>query len=316
MENSRRNKKRSKFFWPEIGLLILGVLGFKPELLYDILGITSHANTAASRPLNPNQSNGYQPTATNPLWTWGANALQAAASHAAGTYPAATPTYGVPAYVNASHQNYASQQNPQFQQPGPYADPSLAAYQQPYNATYPQSSWATATNGYAYAPNAANGYSGSGMTRVPPVDYQSTPASYPTQSRSSVPFSSTSSTTPNYNPTFGYTHGANVRKEGTLYDDPRTNFAQNSNYQYPTAQFPSNQFVPTQGSYSPTLSANASPWNGYTNTTNPNSGNTQNQYFWGAVDPRVNNSTRIGSQGGWVPNVPAYNPGPVGMGRF
>ncbi|MCU0719679.1 MAG: hypothetical protein MUC83_08250 [Pirellula sp.] len=339
MENSRRSKKRSKFFWPEIGLLILGVLGFKPEILYDILGFSNQSAYGTARPLIQQQPTSQQPLTSNPLLAWGVQAIQSAASQTTGGLPTATPPYGQtlqpqPPYYT----NQATAQNPPYQPPLNYGSYGNFQYQSAPTApgySYPNPNWAASNNGNSFIPTAAANLQGPGFAnRVPPADYQNTPASYPTPLRSTAPFPSTNTSAPTNNAAYGNTYGTNVRKEGTGYDDPRINFAQLNQAQlyepqysmqhYQSALATNNQFpyAPTaygaplpnsQPSYAPFATAQTPAYWNQTNQTLPHS---QDQYFWGATDPRVNNQPRPGTAGSWVPNVPAFNQGAGRVGRY
>jgi hypothetical protein len=302
MENSRRSKKRSKFFWPEIGLLILGVLGFKPDLLYDIIGIGSQSPHATTRPINQQQPISQQPLTSNPLLAWGVQAIQSAASQSLGGLPVASPPYGQNVQTQQPYYpNHAAVQSQPYQQQLNYGDygnlqyqpaPTVPGYYSP-NTNWPpntnlppSTNWVAANNNNSYPPAAATNYSGAGIaSRVPPADYQNTPASYPAQSRPSIPFPSTSAFDPYNNAPYGSNYGANVRKEETGY---QPYYASNGTGQS----------------------------HAYSNLPNQTPPHSQNQYFWGAVDPRVNNMQRAGTQGSWVPNVPASNLGAGRVGRY
>ncbi|MCU0710677.1 MAG: hypothetical protein MUC43_01365 [Pirellula sp.] len=270
MDNSRRSKKRSKFFWPEIGLLILGVLGFKPELLYSVLGVSSQSNQTTSRPANQLQPGGQHPLASNPLVVWGAQAIQSAASHASGVPSQQTfqPNYGAPQF-------------PQYQQPTYYAEHGSLPYQQAYQSqapAYQYGQWAANNNQQPSQPVA--NYSGTGFaSRVPPVDYQNTPAAYPPQPRANVPFPSTNGTS------------------GT--NQPYNSGLGNS---YP--------------SYNQPAAVGLAQGAGYPTMANQNLANSQNQYYWGSFDPRTNNNQQLGTQGTWIPNIPAPNMGTSRSGRY
>lgn len=334
MENSRRSKKRSKFFWPEIGLLLLGLLGFKPDLLFDVIGIGSQANYGTARPVNQLQPTNPQPLTSNPLLAWGIQAIQSAASHSMGGLPVAAPSFGQPAPTQQPYYpNYAVAQNPQYQQPLHYGDYGNQHYQMAPNAagySYPNANLAGTSTGNYYNPNSVGNYYGQGSSsRVPSVDYQTTPASYPSQLRTNAPFPSTTATPQPNISDYGNTYGANVRKEGAAYDDPRMYQAQQYQSQlnpspYPTYPYQTaqalNSYTPyTQTGYGipnsnpthyvPTASAQS---RAYPNGSNQISHPSQSQYYWGAVDPRSNNIQRQGTQGSWVPNVPASN---LGAGR-
>lgn len=343
MENSRRSKKRSKFFWPEIGLLILGVLGFKPDLLFDIVGVGNHSSYGTTRPANQQQPTGQQPLTSNPLLAWGVQAIQSAASQTMAGLPVAAPPHGQHLQTQQPYYpNYPTVQNPPYQQQLNYGDYGNPVYQSAPNApgySYPNANWSALNNNNYYVPTATANFPGPGSTnRVPPVDYQNTPTTYPAPLRPNTPFPSTNTTSQSINPAYGSNYGANVRKEGTGYTDPRLSQLQPNQAQYPapqyqTPQYPVSQYqtaiIPnSQPLYSPAANgvplysqpqyalAGVAQTQAYSNFPNQSVPQSQDQYFWGAVDPRVNSIQRAGTQGSWVPNVPASNPASGRTGRY
>lgn len=295
MENSRRSKKRSKFFWPEIGLLILGLLGFKPELLYNIFGVSTQSNYGTTRPINPQPTTSQQPLTSNPLLAWGFQAIQSAASQTMNGLPAinglpvGTLPQGQSLPTQGPYPHYAAVQNVPYQQPMNYTEYGYPTYQStPQAPTYPapNTNWVPGNPGNYYAPSAAANYAApSNSNRVPPAEYQNTPANFQNQARPAVPFPSTNAANPSSSPAYGDYYSANYNGQ------PPYNVAG-------------------------TITSPA-----YSNIPNQTALNQQSPYFWGAVDPRINTPPRqsiqsSGTQGSWVPNVPASNPGVGRVGRF
>jgi hypothetical protein len=336
MENSRRSKKRSKFFWPEIGLLILGLLGFKPELLYNIFGASNQSSYATTRPVNQQPHANQPPLTSNSLLAWGVQAIQSAASQTMSGLPVATQPHGQPLPTQQQYYpHYTAAQYPPYQQPMNYIDYGYSPYQAaPASSGYasPNSHWAATNNGNFFVPTAAANYPGSSASnRVPPAEYQNTPASFPNQAAPTAPFPSTNASGQSNAAPYGNIYGNNVRKEGTEYADPRLSSAP-----YNPAPYGPNLYG--QPPY-PTAGTTQTP--AYSNLPNQTASTMQGQYYWGAVDPRVNNSQRTGSQntgsqntgsqntgsqntgsqrlgtqGSWVPNVPAWTQGTGQAGRY
>lgn len=295
MENSRRSKKRSKFFWPEIGLLILGLLGFKPELLYSIFGVSTQSNYGTTRPVNPQPPTSQHPLTSNPLLAWGVQAIQSAASQTMNGLPSVNglPAATIPQVqslpTQPTYPHYAAVPNQTYQQPLNYTDYGFPTHQslpQVPNYPTPNPYWVPNNTGHYYTPTASANYATpSNSNRVPPADYQNTPANFQNQARPAVPFPSTNSVNPSIDPAYSSHYSANY------YGQPPYNVAG----------------YPTNPSYS--------------NLQNHTASNPQNPYFWNAVDPRVTNSQRAGAQsagtqGSWVPNVPNPNPGVSRVGRY
>ena len=295
MENSRRSKKRSKFFWPEIGLLILGLLGFKPDLLYNIFGVSTQSNYGATRPANSQPPASQHPLTTNPLLVWGVQAIQSAASQTMNGLPAvnglpnATLPLGQSLPTQSPYPHYAAVQNSPYQQSLNYSDYGYSAYHStPQIPSYPvpNPNWVPSNPGQYYTPTAAANYAApSNSNRVPPAEYQNTPANFQNQARPAVPFPSTDAVNQLSNPTNGNYHSANY------YSQPPYNFA----------------------------GYTANPT--YPNLPNQTASNSQGSYFWNAVDPRVTNTQRagapsVGTQGSWAPNVPTPNQSTGRVGRY
>ncbi|MFN7874308.1 MAG: hypothetical protein ACK5PB_03250 [Pirellula sp.] len=289
MENSRRSKKRSKFFWPEIGLLILGLLGFKPELLYNVFGASTQSNYGTTRPVNPQPPTSQHPLTSNPLLAWGAQAIQSAASQTMNGLPISYFPQGQSLQTQPAYPHYAAVQNLPYQQPMNYTDYAYPTYQStPQTPGYPSpnSNWVTGNPGNYYAPTAATNFAApSNSNRVPPVEYQNTPANFQNQTRPAVPFPSTNAVNQPSDPAYGNYYSANYNGQ------PPYNVAG-----YTTS--PTNSYLPNQTAF-----------------------NQQSPYFWGAVDPRVNNPQRTspqsaGTQGSWAPNAPTSNIGVGRVGRY
>jgi hypothetical protein len=306
MLQSRRSKKRLRFVWPEIGLLILGVLGFNPSLLFNAIGIdTEYASRAASSqstktpthqgtPSNPapsNQQNGWGTIAVTQqnlpsFVNWPSTARQLPAAQ---NFYQPSQAFYPNGNLNAAQQafNVNPQEYTRMQQ-------ALAAQQQSYYSS-PSQYWLT-PNQHSYLNQP--GYNVAGFTnpalgqgtasRVPPVDYQSNWVPQGSQPRTATPFPSTAFPSEN-------SFGANVRKEGMQWDASRQNLAGNP--------------------YVPVSSDSAQQWTTPTQQQSPAQNSPYyDRYIWGAVDPRASNNQRPATQGSWAPGVSP--PSPAGKSRL
>lgn len=312
MLQSRRSKKRTRFIWPEIGLLILGLLGFNPSLLFHAIGIdTEYASrVASSQPTKTTSQQGGQssPASQSSLALsyqpngWGTVAVpQQSFPHptnwpvAAQQLPPSQYLYQAPqAFYPNGNLNTAQQAFNANSQEYARMQQALAAQQQAYYSSPPQY-WAP-PNQQSY-PNQPS-YNMAGFTnpalgqgtasRVPPVDYQSNLATQGSQLRTAAPFPSTAFPTEN-------SFGTNVRKEGAQLDASRQNLAGN-----PYGAVPSG----------PTQQWTTSPQQQSQAQNSPQ----YDRYIWGAVDPRASNNQRPATQGSWAPGVSP--PSPAGTSRL
>ncbi|MCY3006049.1 MAG: hypothetical protein NTV29_08725 [Planctomycetota bacterium] len=147
----KRRRKKRRFYWVELGFLILGLIGLRPEILTELFPNNRPRPTANfySPVYNPAQTlhpanNGYDPSG-QPLLSY--------------SYPQA---YAAAAWSNPSWNAYSSPYPPQAQPNSPYRpDPNLydpnriasnpaqmtsryaanPAYPSPYSSGYPQNAY-------------------------------------------------------------------------------------------------------------------------------------------------------------------------------
>ncbi|XZE18449.1 hypothetical protein SH449x_003743 [Pirellulaceae bacterium SH449] len=302
MLQSRRSKKRKRFLWPEIGLLILGLLGFNPSLLLNAIGIdTEYASRTLTQQsaTSPRQGTQSSPSLSYQPSGWGTPAVPQQTAHSLGNWPSSAQQLQTSHYLYQPPQTsyphgYPNTTQQQFGvSPQEYArmQQAIAAQQQAYYSSPPQY-WVTSNQNSYNMAGFANPASGQGTSnRVPPVDYQSNWVPQGSQLRTATPFPSTALPSEN-------SYGANVRKEGTQLDPSRTHLAGN-----PYAQAP---HVSTQQWATPTQQQSPT-------SSTPN----YDRYIWGAVDPRASNNQRPATQGSWASGVSPPSPANTSrLGRY